>query len=73
MAYSSIEKQLRSVKPDYIEILPALMPKVIAKVCQSTSTPVIAGGLVSEKEDILALLDAGATSISSTNEKIWFL
>ena len=45
----------------------------IAKVCQSTSTPVIAGGLVSEKEDILALLDAGATSISSTNEKIWFL
>ena len=49
------------------------MPKVIAKVCQSTSTPIIAGGLVSEKEDILALLDAGATSISSTNEKIWFL
>ena len=38
-----------------------------------TTKPVIAGGLVSEKEDILALLDAGATSISSTNEKIWFL
>ena len=64
---------IKSSRPDLIEILPALMPKVIAKVCQSTSTPVIAGGLVSEKEDILALLDAGATSISSTNEKIWFL
>ena len=72
MAYENI-RQVKSSRPDLIEILPALMPKVIAKVCQSTSTPVIAGGLVSEKEDILALLDAGATSISSTNEKIWFL
>lgn len=73
MAYENIDRQVKSSRPDLIEILPALMPKVIAKVCQSTSTPVIAGGLVSEKEDILALLDAGATSISSTNEKIWFL
>ena len=72
MAYENIDRQVKSSRPDLIEILPALMPKVIAKVCQSTSTPVIAGGLVSEKEDILALLDAGATSISSTNEKIWF-
>ena len=73
MAYENIDRQVKSSRPDLIEILPALMPKVIAKVCQSTSIPVIAGGLVSEKEDILALLDAGATSISSTNEKIWFL
>ena len=69
MAYENIDRQVKSSRPDLIEIL----PKVIAKVCQSSSTPVIAGGLVSEKEDILALLDAGATSISSTNEKIWFL
>ena len=62
MAYENIDRQVKSSRPDLIEILPALMPKVIAKVCQSTSTPVIAGGLVSEKEDILALLDAGATS-----------
>ena len=34
MAYSSIEKQLRSVKPDYIEILPALMPKVVSHICR---------------------------------------
>ena len=35
MAYSSIEKQLRSVKPDYIEILPALMPQVVSHICRS--------------------------------------
>ena len=35
--------------------------------------PVIAGGLISDKEDIIAALDAGAAAISSTNPAIWFL
>lgn len=73
MAYENIEKQLHTAKPDIIEILPALMPKVVSKICKLSSAPVIAGGLVSDKEDVMALLQAGVVSISSTNEKIWFL
>jgi glycerol-3-phosphate responsive antiterminator len=73
MAYENIERQTKTAKPDLIEILPALMPKIVAKVCSISSIPVIAGGLVSDKEDIMALLQAGVTSVSSTNEKIWFL
>jgi len=49
------------------------MPKVLAKVCKLSTVPVIAGGLVSDKEDVMALLQAGVVIISSTNEKIWFL
>ena len=33
----------------------------------------IAGGLISDKEDIIAALDAGAASISTTKEELWFL
>lgn len=73
MAYENIEHQLCAAKPDLIEVLPALMPKVISKICKLSNTPVIAGGLVSDKEDVMALLGAGVVSISSTNEKIWFL
>lgn len=73
MAYSNIEKQLKTARPDIIEILPALMPKVVSKICKMSNAPVIAGGLVSEKEDIMELLAAGVTSISSTNPNIWFL
>ena len=73
MAYENIEKQLRAARPDLIEILPALMPKVVKRICKMSSTPVIAGGLVSEKEDIMELLDAGVTSVSSTNTDIWFV
>lgn len=73
MAYENIARQVKSARPDVIEVLPALMPKIVAKICKISATPVIAGGLVSDKEDIMALLQAGVTSISSTNEEIWFL
>ena len=73
MAYENIERQVKSAKPDLIEVLPALMPKIVSKICKISSTPVIAGGLVSDKEDIMALLQAGVTSVSSTNENVWFL
>ena len=73
MAYSSIEKQLRSVKPDYIEILPALMPKVVSRICRIFKVPVITGGLISDKEDVVSMLNAGAVCISSTNPDVWFL
>lgn len=73
MAYSNIEHQLRTAKPDLIEVLPALMPKVLQKICRLSSVPVIAGGLVSDKEDVMSLLQVGVVSVSSTNEQIWFL
>lgn len=73
MAYENIERQVKSAKPDLIEVLPALMPKIVAKICKISTIPVIAGGLVSDKEDIMSLLQAGVTSVSSTNADIWFL
>jgi glycerol-3-phosphate responsive antiterminator len=73
MAYENIERQLRNTHPDLIEILPALMPKVVARICKLADTPVIAGGLVSDKEDVMELLEAGVISVSSTNPNVWFL
>ncbi len=73
MAYENIEKQVRTARPDVIEILPAMMPKIVRKICKISQTPVIAGGLVTNKEDVMSLLQAGVVSVSSTNQAIWFL
>ena len=73
MAYDNITRQLKSTHPDIIEVLPGPMPKVVKRICSMTKCPVIAGGLVSDKEDVYALLDAGAACISSTNTAIWNL
>ena len=56
---------------DIVEILPGLMPKINRRMGNMLSVPLIAGGLISEKEDVIAALDAGAIAISTTNEGVW--
>ena len=73
MAFDNIEKQLKNTKPDIIEVLPGPMPKVVKRISDMAKCPVIAGGLVADKEDVMSLLDAGAACISSTNQTVWFL
>lgn len=71
MAYQNIEKEIAMVRPDIIEVLPGLMPKVIRRITRKIRIPLIAGGLISEKEDVMAALDAGAISVSTTNPSVW--
>lgn len=73
MAFDNIRRQSEAVHPDVIEVLPGLMPKVIRQICKDSLIPVIAGGLITEREDIVAALNAGAVSISTTNRKVWFM
>ena len=73
IAFESIEKQTENVRPDMIEVLPGVMPKIIKKICRQSRVPVIAGGLIADKEDIMGALGAGAISISTTNQKVWFM
>ncbi len=73
MAYNNIERQLKNTKPDVIEVLPGPMPSVVRRLRGIYRQPLISSGLISEKEDVYALLDAGATAISTTNQDVWFL
>jgi len=71
-SYHNLGRQIDISRPDYVEIMPG-WPKVISWVVSSIHTPVIAGGLVCEKEDALAALKCGAKAISSTNPIVWSL
>ena len=63
----SIEKQFPLEYADAIEILPGAMPKVIRKMAGIVKKPIIAGGLISDQEDIRHALEAGAISVSTSN------
>ena len=56
---------------DIVEILPGLMPKVISRMKRELGVPIIAGGLIADKEDVIQALNAGAVAISTTNEDVW--
>ena len=73
MAFGNIEKQCASLVPDAVEILPGLMPKIIKKLCSTVNVPIIAGGLISDKEDVMNALNAGAIAISVTNQRVWVM
>ena len=75
MVYENVKKQIENVKPDMIEIIPGAMPKVISRLCEfiEGKVPVIAGGMIMDKEDTMKALNAGATAISTTKQNIWFM
>ena len=73
MAFHNLEHQVQTGRPDVVEILPGLIPKAVKRVCSVIGVPVIAGGLITEKEDVLEALDAGAMAVSSTNKEVWFM
>jgi glycerol uptake operon antiterminator len=72
-SYNNLGKQVEISQPDCIEIMPGCMPKVIGWVVAQVSLPVIAGGLVCDREDAEAALKAGAKAVSSTNPIVWAL
>ena len=57
--------------PDCLDLLPGAMPKILRRVCAKAKVPVLTGGLIADKEDVLAALEAGATAISTTNQAVW--
>lgn len=70
---NSFEQQISQSKPDFVEILPGLLPKVIASLKERVHVPIIAGGFIHEKEDVIAALQAGALAVSASSPKIWSL
>ncbi len=71
MSYHNVPKQISVANPDCIEVLPGCMPKVLSRVRAAVNVPMIAGGLVCDKEDVVSALDAGAVAISSSCPDIW--
>lgn len=74
LAFLNIQKQLMQRESfDFMEILPGVMPKIVRKLTSFADRPLIAGGLISDKEDIMNALGAGAVAVSSTDPDTWSL
>lgn len=72
----SVETAIKSVghtRPTAIELLPGIIPRVVKRVCKETRLPVIAGGLIETKEDIISTLQAGAVGVSTSKETLWYM
>ncbi len=73
----SIEANIRSLKknePDAIEVMPGVIPKGIRSLKREMShVPIIAGGLIETKKEIMEVLKAGGVGVSTTRKNLWSL
>ena len=61
------------LSPEALEIMPGIMPKILRELSSELETPLIAGGLITQKEDVISALNAGALGVSTTNPNVWTL
>ena len=55
IALESLDK-IPANLPDCLDLLPGAMPKILRRVCAKAKVPVLTGGLIADKEDVLAAL-----------------
>lgn len=72
-SYEMTIQSVKSKQPDMIEIMPGVMPGVIKRITGQLSIPVIAGGLISSKQDIMEALKSGAIGVSTGKKSLWEL
>lgn len=66
MSLNTAYKLIGETCIDAIEILPGVMPKIIKNISDKSPIPVIAGGLISDAEDVEIALKSGAVAVSTT-------
>ena len=65
-------ESIRSCSPDCVELMPGVIPKILRRLCERVSVPVIAGGLIETKEEIIAAINAGAAAVSTGRPSLWY-
>ncbi|MDA1476094.1 glycerol-3-phosphate responsive antiterminator [Bacillus changyiensis] len=58
-------------RPDFIEVLPGVVPELIKEVHERTGIPIFAGGFIRSDKDVKKALDAGAVAVTTSETQLW--
>lgn len=64
-------KNIQSVRPDAVEVMPGVASKIIKRLENEVHVPIIAGGLIENKKDVIESISAGALAISTARRELW--
>jgi len=71
LSYETTIKTVQTVNPDMIEVMPAIMPSILKKITSQLPLPIIAGGLIESKSDIIDIIKSGALGASTGKKELW--
>jgi len=66
-------KMVQSYDPDFVEVMPGIVPKAIEELKHKIHQPIIAGGMITCKQDVIQALGAGALAVSTSKKELWGL
>lgn len=70
-AFHTSVRHVSEFRPDAIEIMPGLMPRVIADLASEVGIPVIAAGLIKSYSEVQSAIDAGAVAAVVGDRTLW--
>ncbi|WP_082233397.1 glycerol-3-phosphate responsive antiterminator [Halobacillus massiliensis] len=62
---------INKVKPDFVEVLPGIVPGMIKEMKERLGVQVIAGGLIRTEEEAAEAIRAGASAVSTSRSELW--
>lgn len=70
-AIETAHKMFHSSKPDEVELMPGLMPRIITEIRSQWDKKLIVGGLICSREEIQLAFEHGADYVSLSNSSLW--
>lgn len=70
-AYVTGLKNIQTSRPDAVEIMPGLMPGIIARIKEQVEPPLITAGLVKHPDEVRAMCAAGASGVAISEQSLW--
>lgn len=72
-AYENGFRNISDIKPDAIEIMPGLMPRVIREFHEKIDCPIITAGLIRHPDEVREVVEAGAHGVAIGEPELWDL
>lgn len=72
----TLKKDIQAIKknrPNAVELLPGIIPRIISEIIKETKISLIASGLIRDKLDMDLAFEAGAIGISTTKKDSWYI
>lgn len=64
-------KNVHETGPDAVEVMPGIAGKLVERIRDQINVPVIAGGLIATKDDIIEALSQGVLAVSTSCNELW--
>lgn len=70
-AFTTGMQGIQSCHPNFVEVMPGLLTDTIRQLNAQVPCPIVAGGMIKNKQQVYAALQSGAIAVSTSLSSLW--